>query len=245
MLRVQFLGTGDAFGSGGRLQTCFCVSSEKTRFLLDCGASALSAMRGQGVDPTDISFVLLSHLHGDHFGGVPFLLIEGQLVSKRTEPLTIAGPPSVAERIDALMECMFPGSSKARRRFEVEIVELKSGERQSLGETTVTPAEVVHPSGAPALALRIELADRIIAYSGDTEWTDALLSVARDADLFIAEGYTVDKPVPFHLDVAALRANADRLGAHRTVLTHMGAAAMSCQADIGFEMVDDGMTIDL
>jgi len=242
---VRFLGSGDAFGSNGRLHTCFLVDGGETPFLIDCGASAMISMRRFGVDPSSIPLIVLSHLHGDHFGGIPFVVLDGQLVSKRTEPLTIAGPPGCEARIHALMEAMFPGSAGASRRFELSIVELAIGERNELPGVTVTPREVIHPSGSPSTALRCEYADRVISYSGDTEWTDALLPVAADADLFIAEGYFRDKKVPFHLDVDSLRENAARLGARRTVLTHMSPDVLDHPDEVEYEMADDGVVLDV
>ena len=54
---------------------------------------------------------------------------------------------------------------------------------------SLTTAEVIHQSGAPSTALRLSDGQTVFAYSGDTEWTDALLPIARDADLFICECY--------------------------------------------------------
>jgi ribonuclease BN (tRNA processing enzyme) len=83
-MRLRVLGCGDAFGSGGRFHTCFHVSAS---VLLDCGASSLIAVRRFGVDPNSVQTVLISHLHGDHFGGLLFLLLDAQFVSKRKIPL--------------------------------------------------------------------------------------------------------------------------------------------------------------
>lgn len=244
-LSVRVLGSGDAFGSGGRLQTCFHVAAPARTFLVDCGCTAVIAMRREGINPNDLDLVVLSHLHGDHFGGLPFLVLDAQLVSRRTEPLTIAGPPGTEGRVHELMEAMFPGSAGARRRFELRFAELPPGERTDLGGVAVTPQEVRHPSGAPSLALRIEAGGCVLAYTGDTEWTDALLPVARDADLLIAEGYTFDKRVPYHLDLATLAANRERLGARRIVLTHLGADMVAHAPGLDWETLEDGGTISL
>ena len=120
---LRFVGSGDAFGSGGRLQTCMHLSGGDGAVLIDCGTSSLIGMKRDRVDPGEVSAVLLSHLHVDHFGGVPFLILDAQF-SRRTRPLLIAGPPGVRDRVEAVMELFFPGSLAVQRKFSVEFVEL-------------------------------------------------------------------------------------------------------------------------
>ncbi len=124
-MELQFLGSGDAFGSGGRFNTCFHVRDRLGAFLIDCGASSIIAIRKFGIDPNAIRAVLITHLHGDHFGGLPFFILDAQLVSRRTAPLTIAGPPGLRVRLAAAMEAFFPGSTKVERHFATEIRELE------------------------------------------------------------------------------------------------------------------------
>ena len=110
-MKVTFLGSGDAFGSGGRLQTCILVAASTGKFLIDCGASSMIAIRKFDVNPNEISQIVLTHLHGDHFCGLPFFLLDAQMISKRTEPLTIIGPLGTKARLLSAMDVMFPGSS--------------------------------------------------------------------------------------------------------------------------------------
>ena len=243
-MRIQFAGSGDAFGSGGRFQACIHVEAAGVRFLLDCGASSLVALRRLALDPAAIDIVLVSHLHGDHFGGLPFLILDAQF-RRRTRPLTIAGPPGIAARVQEAMEVFFPGSSTVERRFATRFVELTDRQALVVGPLSITGFEVVHPSGAPPFALRVACDDRVLAYSGDTEWTDALLDAARGADLFVCEGYRLDRPVKFHLDVAALQQALPKLECRRLVLTHMGEDVLARAADLGIEMAEDGKVINL
>jgi ribonuclease BN (tRNA processing enzyme) len=244
-MRIQFLGSGDAFGSGGRFNTCFHVSAGDTTFLIDCGASSLIAMRKFGVDPRSIVTVFISHLHGDHFGGLPFLILDAQLVSRRTAPLTIAGPPGLGERLRAALETFFPGSSAVERNFALDIRELQPDVRATINGVDVTPTLVRHPCGAPPFALRLECGGKVVAYSGDTEWTDALLATARGADLFIVEAYFYDKKVKHHLDWQSLRPHLPVLGAKRVVLTHLSADMLARLGSVDCETAEDGKIVEL
>jgi ribonuclease BN (tRNA processing enzyme) len=242
---VTFAGSGDAFGSGGRYQACIHVRGPGSGpVLVDCGATSLSALKGLGLDPGEITAVFVSHLHGDHFGGLPFLILDGQF-SRRTGPLAIAGPRGTARRLGEAMECLFPGSASAPRRFGVEVTELSPGSARTVCGVTVRCWEGDHPSGAPALLLRLDVAGRTIAYTGDTAWTGAVADAAAGADLLIAEAYYRDKNVPYHLRLADLDAHRDRLTARRIILTHMSADMLGRQHEAPYESARDGLVIRL
>jgi ribonuclease BN (tRNA processing enzyme) len=244
-VEVQFIGSGDAFGSGGRFQTCIMIRATGTEpLLIDCGASSLIAMKRVAVDPSTISTVVISHLHGDHFAGVPFLILDGQF-SRRTQPLIVAGPRGTRERVEAAMEVLFPGSTKIQRRFAVEFVELSQRKAVNIGAGTVTAFQVEHFSGAPSLAVRVECQGKIITYSGDTQWTDTLVDAADRADLFVAEAYFFDKQIKFHLDYRTLEAHRSELRCKRLVLTHMAEDMLQHRAEVEVECADDGMVITL
>ncbi len=238
-VRVRFLGSGDAFGSGGRFQACILVETEETRFLIDCGASSLVAMKRFGVDPNSLDAILLSHLHGDHFGGLPFFILDGQF-GRRTAPLTIVGPPGTETRVRAAMEVLFPGSSETRQRFEVRFVEYPSEGQIDPGGLRVRAYEVRHESGAPACALRIECGEKVIGYSGDTDWMPALAEAAADTDLFISEASFFDKKVPYHLDYETLASHRPELRCGRLILTHLSADMLARRDEVDAEIAEDG-----
>lgn len=244
-LVVTFAGSGDAFGSGGRYQACVHLRApDSSAVLLDCGATSLTALKACGIDPGGVGTVFVSHLHGDHFGGLPFLILDGQF-SRRTSPLTVAGPPGTADRLRQALETSFPGSSGVRRRFDVDVVELAPGGTSTVNGVAVTTREVDHPSGAPPLAVRLGIGGTEIAYTGDTSWTDALVAVADGADLLIAEAYYYDKAVPYHLRYTDLVAHRARLNSGRIVLTHMSSdmLARAAEGRLAFETAHDGLTI--
>jgi ribonuclease BN (tRNA processing enzyme) len=242
---VKFLGSGDAFASGGRLQTCILIEVAGAKFLLDCGASALISMKRFGVSPADIDKILITHLHGDHFGGIPFFILDSQLISKRTKPLQIAGPPGVKNRIHSAMEIMFPGSSRVKQKFGIEFLELQAGVRTEMDQVFVTAAGVAHASGSPSYALRIECAGKSIVYSGDTEWTDNLIDIARGSDLFIAEAYFYEKKIKFHLNYQTLMEKKAELECKRIILTHMSDDMLRRLESLELEYAEDGKEIIL
>ncbi len=243
-VQLQFLGSGDAFGSGARFQTCLLLSGASGSLLIDCGASSLIAMKRAGVDPGEIGWVLLTHLHGDHFGGLPFLVLDGQF-SRRARPLVVAGPPGTRARVEAAMEVFFPGSSRVERRFAVEFVELAERQAGRVGPATVTPFPVEHASGAPSYALRVEYGGKVIVYSGDTEWTENLVDAVRGADLFVCEAYFFEKKIKYHLDYATLRDQRKRLECSRIILTHMSQDMLGRLAESDLECASDGQIVVL
>jgi ribonuclease BN (tRNA processing enzyme) len=244
-MQLRFVGCGDALGSGGRFNTCFHVTGSSVNFLIDCGASSLPALKRLAIARDDIDLILITHFHGDHFAGLPFLLLDAQF-TRRTRPLVIAGPEGIATRLAQLMEALFQNSSKTQQRFDLSVVALKPLEMRSFGAVDVTPYPVVHgESGGPFLAYRVETEGRVIAYSADTEWTETLIPAARDADLFIAEAYYYDKAVKNHLSLKTLEAHLAEIKPKRLILTHMSDDMLGRLGALAYEAASDGMVVDI
>ncbi|BEQ13211.1 MBL fold metallo-hydrolase [Desulfoferula mesophila] len=244
-LSVRFLGSGDAFGHGGRLQACILLEWANRRVLLDCGATALVSLQRHGVEPDSIDGILISHLHGDHFGGLPYFILDAQLHSKRTRPLPLAGPRGLAARLEQALEVNFPGSSRVQRKFTTPITELAAGPARDWCGMSVRAAEGLHASGAPALALRLEAAGKSVAYTGDTQWVDGLMPLMGGADLLIAEAYFYERPIKYHLSAADVLTRREALAPGRLVFTHMGPDMLAHADEFPGETADDGLTLVL
>ncbi len=247
-MRLTVVGCGDAFGSGGRLQTCFHVAAGEHQFLIDCGATALLGLDRAGLDPGKIETIVISHLHGDHFSGLVWWLVHAQHVGRRTAPLEVIGPAGIEARFIAATEALFPGATEIERRFALTFREFAAGERLTAKDLVVTPYEVSHPSGSLSAALRIEAAGKTIAFSGDTEWVETLVTCASGADLFITECYGYARKVRYHIDWTTLEANLDRVTARRIVLSHMSHEMLANRHEVANPRVtfaEDGMVIEL
>src|SRR5437870_2054419 len=136
---VRFVGSGDSFGSGGRFQTCILVDGPASRIAIDFGTSSLIALAQQDIDHNSIDAIVLTHLHGDHCGGVPFLLIDAMLAAKRSRPLTIAGPIDLRRRMEAIREALFPGSHVMTPTFPLTWIEMEPGQPHAILDLVVTP----------------------------------------------------------------------------------------------------------
>lgn len=247
-MKLTIVGSGDAFGSGGRLQTCFHLDVAGEEVLVDCGATAVIGMQQQGLDPDRVSTIFISHLHGDHFAGLVWFLLHAHYVTKRTAPLTITGPTGVAERFVAATEALFPGSSDLERRFSVTFREYAEATPLQVGAVQVTAFEVHHPSGSPPYALRLECGGRTLSFSGDTEWVESLLAAANGADLFISECFSFDEQVGYHMTWRNIESNLDRLGAKRILLTHMNGEMLARRLEITDPRVlvaEDGLKLEV
>jgi ribonuclease BN (tRNA processing enzyme) len=244
-MQVRFVGCGDAFGSGGRQNTCFHVTGASSNLLIDCGASSLPALKQSGIVRNDVDLILITHFHGDHFAGLPFFLLDAQF-SRRTRPLIIAGPEGIETRLTQVMEALFENSSKTPQKFELSVLPLEPQDTRSLAGVTVTPYPVVHGnSGGPFLGYRIEAEGRVIAYTADTEWTETLVPLGREADLLIAEAYTFETNVRNHLSLASLQAHLAEIAPKRVILTHMSDDMLSRLETLPYTAAHDGLIVDV
>jgi len=221
-ITLKFLGSGDAFCSGGRFQTCFQVQIPDFNFFIDCGGTSLLAMKKNGVSSADVDAILLSHFHGDHYGGLPSFLIDAQYVSGRTKPLEIMGPSGTRQRVLGLMENMYPGTNLEKYNYEVILREYSQGADVELGPLQLSAFEVIHAPDSIPHGFRIQVQDKTIAFSGDTGWVDTIYDIETNADLFICECNFFETEVSLHINYQTLVKKLGRFTSKQLILNHLG-----------------------
>jgi ribonuclease BN (tRNA processing enzyme) len=244
-VHVTFLGTGDAFSAGGRHQSAYLIEAGKGVLLLDCGASILAALKRLKMTAEPIDAIFISHLHGDHFAGLPFLFLHYIYVEPRERQLTIIGPAGVQDRVQRLYEVNYADSAAEPLPFALKFIEVQSGNRLSVGGIQINPFHVPHQRHPPSFGCEIETGGRKIVYSGDSGWTEELVAHTQNADLFICECSYFDTPAPSHLNYSQIAKNLEHFAAKRIVLTHLGEEILQRQSDVDIEMAYDGLAVTI
>ena len=244
-MRLTVVGCGDAFGSGGRFNTCFWVETAKGTLAVDFGASTPVALNVRGLDHGRIDGIILSHLHGDHFGGVPFLFMDFLYDSERTRPIEVYGPPGTRARVSALFAALYPRQASETLPFDVSFVELPTPGTTVVRGVAMEAFPVRHVAELVCYGFRITVGGRTIVYSGDTGWTDAFIARTTGADLFICECSTFETRLDIHVSYPEVAARAASLGCRRLLLSHLGAEPLRRRGEITLEIAEDGMVIPL
>jgi ribonuclease BN (tRNA processing enzyme) len=243
-VEVTFLGSGDAFCSAGRSQAAYLVQAGGATVLLDCGATTLAALKRAGCRSESIDTIFLSHLHGDHFAGLPFFFLEYVYQEPRRRPLRIAGPPGTEARVADLFRAMYRDSAAEGLPYPLEFVELEPGAPADVCGVRVAPFRVPHTENDISLGLLLEVGGRRLLYSGDTGWTEELVRRSEGTDLFICECSLYETRLGFHLDYPRLAENRHRFGTRRLILTHLGREVLARSAELEMELARDGLRID-
>jgi ribonuclease BN (tRNA processing enzyme) len=244
-MKLHILGCGDAFGSGGRNNSGYLIESGEKLFLLDCGPTTLLAMKRAGFSPERLDAVFLSHLHGDHFGGLPFFFIDYLYEHPRERPLHIAGPDRTEERVRGLFQWMFGERMEPRELPPTEFHVLTPGREAIIDGIGIFPFRVPHQVRDVSLGLKISHGGKTLLYSGDSAWTDQFVAHARGADLFLCECCFFERDTPNHMSYRKLEENLARFECENIVLTHMGEEMLARRNEVKLRLAEDGMVVEI
>jgi ribonuclease BN (tRNA processing enzyme) len=243
--RVIFLGTGDAFSAEGRHQAAYLIEAPETTLLLDCGSTTLASLKRYSLPAEPIDTIFLSHLHGDHFAGLPFLFLQYAYLEPRSRPLRIIGPPEVEGRVRMLFKATYADTATEPLPYSLEFIEMRQGRQFCYKGVRINPFPVPHQEHPASFGCEIEVGGRKIVYSGDAGWTEELVAHAQNADLFLCECSYFETRMATHLDYPRIAENLGRFGAKRVVLTHLGQEVLERQQEIEMEMAHDGQVVTL
>ncbi len=245
MSELVFVGTSDAFGAGGRRQSAYLLRDPRGAVLLDCGTTTSTGLENLGIERDELDAIVLSHYHADHFGGVPQLLLAATYIDRRRRPLVVAGPRGVEARVREVARALGHPLEEYERGFEVEFVELPTGDTTEVGPVSVTSFATRHTPQAQPHGLVVAGDGPRVAYSGDTGWFDALPQPVAGSALFVCECTLVEKSFEYHLSLEELSDRKGEFDCGRVVLTHLGAEMRAREQHAGFEVADDGQRIAL
>ena len=244
MLRLRVLGSGDAFNSSGALHSCYLLEGDAGNMLLECGPSVLGGLKRAGIASDAPDVVLVSHLHGDHFGGVPFLLLEYKYRNRRKRPLVIAGPPTTERRVKDLYAALYGDLHERPFDFQIDYVTLEPGTRTCLAGLDVEAFHVPHSEELVCLGYRITGSGASLLFSGDSAWTPEFVSRSRGTDLFLCECCSMEPEAPVHVSYRDIVAHREELGCKRLVLTHLGDDVRA-SGGVRVERASDGMVFEI
>lgn len=244
MRKLKVLGCGDAFATGGRHTTSFYVINDEASFLIDCGVSTLVRLKQEGIRLSSIKNVFITHFHGDHYGGVPFLILSNRIEHGGQIPMTFYGPPGVKEQVTKLMEALYPGTSSFIDALPLTFIEYDLNWQQVAQELEVQAVPVTHSPPALPYGLRFRLGEKILAFSGDTEWDDNLVELTDGAEMFITECNNYLEDTPGHLSLQNLLDRRNLFNCRQIWLSHMGKEMLELD-DCPFDRLEDGLTLEL
>lgn len=101
-MKIKFLGTGSGQTSLNRFHSSFLISSSNHNLLVDCGDGISKAILKQNINFNSIDSILISHFHADHFPGLPSLLTQMKLSSRKND-LTIFVHSSEKDFLDSFI----------------------------------------------------------------------------------------------------------------------------------------------
>ena len=223
MLELTFLGSGNAFAQGGRYWSSFLANG---RYLFDCPPTALPHLKRQGRPLEEIRAVFITHFHGDHFMGLPFLLLEYAYLSPRQDDLYIVGPPGAQAFLEGFLDRCFPNLSQAETDYRRLYIDADPQREQAVDELPFRAVPMKHAQGKLAcFGYRVNIGGKTLAYTGDAEYCPEILTLAAGSDVLVADCTYSQGSGPEHMgldDIRRLRKGIDPTTT--LILTHLDAA---------------------
>ena len=242
-MTLTCLGTADALGTGGRHCAGYRLEAGGSTILLEAGPSVLTALKASGADMAAIDGVALSHLHGDHFAGLPFLLLEFEHATPRQRPLSVVGPPGTEQCVRGLLDLLYREHPQRSFSYPILFEEVGAGSVTQIGAARIESFAVPHQEIDLSLGYRVDAGGRRLAFSGDTPWTPDLLRAAEGADLFLCECTDFDESSGRHIRFAEWERHRHEFECGEILLTHLGPDMQARLAEVPDATAHDGLRV--
>lgn len=220
-MQVIILGSGTAIPMKDRGSPSVAVLVDRSPILFDMGPGTLGRMARLGMGPEKIESIFFTHFHPDHTADLIHFLFacKNPGLLKRRSPFLVSGPSGLLKFIKALQSA-YPGwLDFPSDIMRIEELPLTENQRRNHGNALIKTAPTFHTPHS--IAYRIENSGKAVVISGDTGYCDALIGLAKGADLLILEAAFPDEdPVDGHLTPSLAGRMARLAGVKRLVLTH-------------------------
>lgn len=218
-MELTFIGSGNAFTSGGRYWSSFLVDR---KYQFDAPPTLLPHLKQLGIPLAELEVIFLTHFHGDHFMGLPFLLLEYVYLTPRTRDLHIVGPPGVQEWIEDFSNRCYPEITRdaGYRRIYIEA---KPGTDQRAGPISFRAVPMNHVKGSlQAFGYRAQINGKTIAYTGDTMFCDEIVELAQGCQVLVVDCTYTEGSGPEHMGLDDVKVIRQRISPDITmILTHL------------------------
>ena len=217
-MQVHFLGVGEACDPERFNTSLLVVSGSKNHYiLLDCGFTTPHRYFADCSDPNQLDALWVSHFHGDHFFGIPLLLLRFWEM-ERSKPLLLVGQPGLEEKVKNILDLAYP-AFLGRLQYALQYHEIEDGQSLHVGGFFWQAAVTEHSQ--PCLALKLSADGKSVFYSGDGRPTVASISLAQGCNLVVHEAYRVVGQTANHGSLAECLNLARQTGCEKLAIVHV------------------------
>ncbi len=218
-IQIRFLGTGTIIPDPGRSCSATLLETPKETLLIDIGAGTLRRMAIEGVDIHRINYVFITHFHPDHIGDlVPFLFaLHNSRKNDDSSVLRVWGPVGLYRFVQSMERAY--GKWIQYSSETVKFYEMKRRLLDFPGFRLIW-SKVIHTQ--ESVGLRFEIANKVVAFSGDSGYCQELIRLCKDADIAVLECSHADEfAVKGHLSPSLAAKIAESAGAKKVLLNHL------------------------
>jgi ribonuclease BN (tRNA processing enzyme) len=220
-LEITVVGSGTVVPRLERRQSCVVVVAGGQTLFFDLGSGAVRGMLHSGLDPFAVDRIFFTHLHPDHTVDVVPLLfaINYGDPQKRSRPLHVTGPEPFLRFWRSVMEVW---GDWMTGDYAALVSELPSACRSSIDLAGCRLSWAPAKHRRESIAYRLDAEDGAFVYTGDTEYSESVVELARGADTLLIEcSFPDEAPVAGHLTPSGVARVASEANVRRVILTHI------------------------